>query len=391
MQPARFFTAGGKSRIPWCERWSRPQRQSRRSCLKLEILTMALGIRFYGPLRYRVRIALVLCRSITEAFVVRTFKRRQDPAWNWFAEITTRILRRQLGVAFGMRDVSKARRYLDSFVITSTLPPLIVRNVVRPQFRGSWLLPQNANAQATVLYLHGGGYSFYPRGYADFIKQLALAANSRTFALDYRLSPEHRFPAQLEDALHCYRWLLENAAGSDALVVAGDSAGGNLTLALLLALRDEKIPPPALAIALSPATGLEGLCDCVGTDQHRDWIDQRMLEKWVGWFCGLDQLRDPRVSPVYADLRGLPPIYIQAGRAEILYTGIQAFVEEARKQGADVRFESWDNMTHVFQVFAPHVPQSVEALRRIGEVIRVGTGEKQDATGLAGLNQHVQP
>lgn len=351
---------------------------------------MALGIRFYGPLRYRVRIALVLCRSIAEAFVVRTFKRRQDPAWNWFAEITTRVLRKQLAVAFGMRDVSKARRYLDSCVIRPTLPPLQVRNVVRSQFRGSWVVPQNANARTTVLYLHGGGYSFYPRGYADFIKQFALAANSRTFALDYRLSPEHRFPAQLEDARHCYRWLLENAASPDALVVAGDSAGGNLTLALLLAVRDEKIPPPALAIALSPATGLEGLRNSVDTDQRHDWIDQRMLEKWVGWFCGRDQLRSPLVSPGYADLRGLPPIYIQAGRAEILYPSIQAFVEEARKQGADVRFESWDNMTHVFQVFAPHVPQSIEALRRVGEVIRAGTGEKKYAAGSAGLNQRVQ-
>ena len=251
-------------------------------------------------------------------------------------------------------------------------------------------MPQNANEPTTVLYLHGGGYSFYPCGYADFIKQFALAANSRTFALDYRLSPEHRFPAQLEDALHCYRWLLENAASPDALVVAGDSAGGNLTLALLLALRDEKIPPPALAVVLSPATGLEGLRNSVDTDQRRDWIDQRMLEKWVGWFCGPDQLRSPLVSPGYADLRGLPPIYIQAGRAEILYASIQAFVEEARKQGADVRLESWENMTHVFQLFAPHVPQSIEALRRIGEVIRAGTGEKKDAAGSASLNQRVQ-
>ncbi len=104
----------------------------------------------------------------------------------------------------------------------------------------------------TVLYFHGGGYSFYPQAYAHFIALITLAAKSRTFALDYRLSPEHRFPAQLEDALSAYRWLLEQGVDPARLIFAGDSAGGNLTLALLLAARESKLPLPALAIALSP-------------------------------------------------------------------------------------------------------------------------------------------
>ena len=134
---------------------------------------------------------------------------------------------------------------------------------------------------ATVLYFHGGGYSFYPRAYANFIALITLAAKSRTFALDYRLSPEHRFPAQLEDALNAYRWLLETGVDPDHLVLAGDSAGGNLALALLLAARDSKLPLPALAIALSPPTDFETNHASIVRNQDSDWIDKRMLDQWA--------------------------------------------------------------------------------------------------------------
>ena len=221
----------------------------------------------------------------------------------------------------------------------------------------------------TVLYFHGGGYSFYPRAYANFIALITLAAKSRTFALDYRLSPEHRFPAQLEDALNAYRWLLETGTDPDSLIFAGDSAGGNLALTALLAARDSKLPPPALAIALSPATDIEGKHASVVGDQESDWIDKHMIERWASWFCESSQRRHPLVSPLWADLRGLPPIYIQAGRCEILYDSIQAFAARARSQGAEVVLETWKDMNHVFQMFGPDVPQSAEALRRIEQII----------------------
>jgi epsilon-lactone hydrolase len=277
-------------------------------------------------------------------------------------------LKKQLASAFKMQEVNAARRYLDSLFITFPLRPVAIRDVVLPQFRGSWFVPENVRSRTTLLYLHGGGYSFYPRGYADFIKQIALAVKARTFALDYRLSPEHGFPAQLEDALAAYGWLLDSGAPPDSLVVLGDSAGANLALALLLAARDQKIRLPALAVLLSPPTGFEGAGEAAGR-KHEDWITQSMLRKWVAWFCDSSQFQNPLVSPVYADLRGLPPIYIQAGRAEILYPTIQAFVDRGRTQGANVSLESWEGMTHVFQLFGPGAPQSVEALRRIGEVI----------------------
>ena len=328
---------------------------------------MVARIQFTGPTRYRVRSAAELGQSILEVCSRRMLKGPQRPSWNWFVEVATAMLKRQVRTAFELHDVEEARRYLDSVVIRSpSLSAVNITPLVHEKFRGSWFFPRSADPCLTVLYLHGGGYSFYPHAYASFIALITLAANSRTFALDYRLSPEHRFPAQLDDALNAYRWLLESGLDSEKLVVAGDSAGGNLTLALLLKARDLRLQLPALAIALSPPTNFEN--EIVGTEES-DWIDKRSLLQWRDWFCEPSHRRDPLVSPLRADLRGLPSIYIQAGQAEILYDTIQAFADHARSQEADVVLESWADMPHDFQIFGPDAPQSAEALRRIRQVI----------------------
>jgi monoterpene epsilon-lactone hydrolase len=314
-------------------------------------------------------------------------KGRRQPSWNWLVELNTEVLKKHVTTAFRMSDVAEARSYLDSVVISSpALSGVDITPIVQEKFRGSWFTQKNTEAPATVLYFHGGGYSFYPRAYANFIALITLAAKSRTFALDYRLSPEHRFPAQLEDALNAYRWLLETGTDPDNLIVAGDSAGGNLALTSLLAARDSKLPLPALAIALSPATDIEGKHASVVGDQESDWIDRHMIERWADWFCDSSQRRQPLVSPLWADLRGLPPIYIQAGRSEILYDSIQAFAARARSQGAEAVLETWKDMNHDFQMFGPDVPQSAEALERISEVIafRVRREKTTGAVSTAG-------
>jgi len=310
-----------------------------------------------------------LSQSVLEVSARRAFKGPRLPGWNWFVEVATQMAKRQTLTAFQMADVKEARRYLDSTAISSPeLSEVRIAPVATEKFRGSWFAGRNMESSASVLYLHGGGYSFYPRAYSNFIALITLAAKSRTFALDYRLSPEHRFPAQLEDALNTYRWLLDGGADPDRLMIAGDSAGGNLTLALLLAARESKLPLPALAVVLSPPTDFEA--DVTGKGAF-DWIEKRMLDQWSDWFCDSAERRNPLVSPLRADLRGLPHIYIQAGRAEILYPSIQAFADRAQQQGADVVLETWEDMTHVFQMFGHDSPQSAEALRRIGQVIDV--------------------
>jgi epsilon-lactone hydrolase len=336
---------------------------------------MTARIDFRGPHRYRLRSAAELSQSIFEVSAHRALKGPRLPGWNWFVEVATQVAKRQTLVALQMRDVKNARRYLDSMVINSpALSEVTITPVVQEQFRGSRFacknsgpdLEGNDKLRSTVLYFHGGGYSFYPQAYANFIALITLTAKSRVFALDYRLSPEHRFPAQLEDALNAYRWLLQEGTDPDRLVVAGDSAGGNLTLALVLAIREATLPMPALAVALSPPTDFDP--DHIGKVDF-DWIEKPMLEQWSDWFCDSAERLNPLVSPIWADLRGLPPIYIQAGREEILYASIQAFADHAQQQGADVVLDSWADMTHVFQMFGHDSPQSTEALSRIGQVI----------------------
>jgi epsilon-lactone hydrolase len=333
---------------------------------------MTARLHFRGPARYRLRSAANLSQSVLEVSARRALKGPRLPGWNWYVEVATEVAKRRTHTAFQLGDVKEARRYLDSVVISSReLSAVSITAVVQDKFRGSWFAVKKAEPRVSVLYFHGGGYSFYPHAYAHFIALITLAAKSRTFALDYRLSPEHRFPAQLEDALNAYRWLLQEGTDPQRLIFAGDSAGGNLTLALLLAARDSKLPLPALAIALSPATDFEAnLTDAGRTGKENfDWIDKRMLEVWADWFCVSAERRNPLISPLYADLRGLPPIYIQAGRAEILYPSIQAFADRAREQNADVVLETWEDLTHDFQLFGLDSPPSADALRRIGQVI----------------------
>jgi epsilon-lactone hydrolase len=328
-------------------------------------------IHFSGRLRYRVRNLAVLCRAAFFAGCRRVSKGPRLPGWNWFVEVSTQVLKSELAVAFSMRDISRAREYLDSVVLD--LPPLSKVNVIpvlQDDIHGSWFVPREREPQITLLYLHGGGYSFYPKTHRNLIALVTLAAKSRTFALDYRLSPDHRFPAQLEDAVKAYQWLLGTGTDPNKLVVAGDSAGGNLTLALLLTLRDSGVPLPALGIVLSPATDFTDRRPSLESNEEYDWVDRRMLLEWADWFCDPGEQRNPLVSPIYADLRGLPPIYIQAGGAELLYDSIKAFADCAARQGAGVVLETWPEMNHDFQMFGHCAPQSRQALARIAEVIQ---------------------
>jgi len=341
---------------------------------------MGASLHFRGPAKYRLLSMAEFGESVTEVWVRRMAKGPRRPGWNWFMELATELLKRRMSTVREMTDVQEARRYLDSLEIRlPELDEVDITQVTNERFRGSWFTPRKAEGGATVLYFHGGGYSFYPKAYASFIALVALAAKSRTFALDYSLAPEQRFPVQVREALDAYRWLLENSGDGHSIVVAGDSAGGNLALALLQTLRDLRLPMPMLAIALSPPTDFEMDRAVAVRKADGDWIEMGMLERWADWFCDPEKRRDPLVSPLQADLHGLPPIYLQAGGAELLYDSIRAFADRARREGAEVVLESWADMNHDFQMFGRYVPQSAEALRRVGEMIETRKREVQSA------------
>jgi len=328
------------------------------------------NLKFSGPVRYRFGSAAVLGKATAEVCLRRLLRRQHCPSWNLMAELSTEIAKRQLFAAFQMSDVNDARSYLDSITVDSgVISRVAISKVDEREVRGSWFVPKRTNPEVVILFLHGGGYSFYPRGFYDGLcAMLALSAKARVFALDYPLAPEHRFPAQLINAANAYEWLLATGIHPSHLVVAGDSAGGNLTLSLLLYIRDSKLPPPALAVCLSPATDF-GTTTLETANAELDWITPQMALRWADWFCLPDERNNPLVSPVNADLRGLPPIYIQAGGGEILLASIQQLATEGKRQGADISLEVWADMNHDFQAFGYDVPQSAEALRRFGEVI----------------------
>jgi len=327
-------------------------------------------LEFSGRWQYQLRSALNLYWSTLYISVRRLVKGPLLPNWNWALETSTHFLKTQAAIAFDMPSHADGREYEDSLLFGSPAVSRVKIEPVNSGIKGAWYQPLSETNPVTVLYLHGGGYAYYSKSHQNLIALVTLAAKSRTFALDYRLIPEHPFPAQLDDALAAYRWLLETGVAPERLVVAGDSAGGNLSVALLLSLRDAQLPLPALAICLAPWIDMANSGASMTRNEPYDWIAKRMPERWAEWFCKGADPANPLISPIHADLRGLPPIYIQAGSAEILHDMISTFAERAKAQGASVQLEVWPNMTHDFQAFGDIIPESKEALRRIGEVIQ---------------------
>ena len=330
-----------------------------------------MSIEWHGRLTYRLRGLLVLLWVSLRVTVSRLLHGSKLSEWTWVIETTTTYLRLQERIAFGLPTIAQQREYMDALVVySSELAHMQIEVVEVDGMKGRWFVPRAAASAPVILYLHGGGYAFSIRAHDNLIAFVALAAQARIFALDYRLAPEHPFPAQLEDAQTAYHWLLSSGIDREQIVIAGDSAGGNLALTLLLALHDAQQPLPKLAICLSPWTDMDSSYRSLKENEPYDWIERRMVVRWAEWFCRGTDPQNPLVSPVHADLRGLPPIYIQAGDAELLIDMIRVFVDKAKAQGASVTLEVWKQMNHVFQAYGPIMQQSKEALQRIGEVIQ---------------------
>jgi len=324
----------------------------------------------HGKWKHRLRSLFALYWSLLYVSIRRLARGSLLPNWSWAFESSTHFIRYQTVTAFDMPNHAEGREYENSLVFASPAVAKMKIESVNEPVKGHWYHPKSEIKDITVLYLHGGGYAYYSKAHENLIALVTLAAESKTFALDYRLIPEHPFPAQLDDALTAYRWLLETGVSPERLVVIGDSAGGNLTLALLLALRNSKSTLPALGVCIAPWTDVENSGNSLKANEPFDWVEKRMTLQWAEWLCKNSNPRDPIVSPINADLRGLPPIYIQAGGAEILYDMIQAFYDKAQAQGANVKLDVWQHMNHDFQAFGDLMPESKEALMRIGQVIK---------------------
>ncbi|HEX7932524.1 MAG TPA: alpha/beta hydrolase [Paraburkholderia sp.] len=246
--------------------------------------------------------------------------------------------------------------------------------------RGEWLEPAGG-AQSTVLYCHGGGYYFCsPRSHRSIVFGLATRANASVFSLDYRLAPEHRFPAALDDAIAAYRQLLSSGTPPESIVIAGDSAGGGLALATLVALRDAGDPLPAGGLLFSPWTDLAATgASIVDNDGADPMFSGPAIARAAKVYLGETSATHPYASPLYADLRGLPPLFMMAGSTEVLLDDSRRVAANARAAGVDCELEVWEKMPHVWPIFAPFIPEANRALDGAAAFVRRVTGRAVNA------------
>ena len=234
----------------------------------------------------------------------------------------------------------------------------------------------DSDSERVLLYVHGGGYVMGSvESHRCLLERLAVAIRGRVLALDYRLAPETPFPAPVEDTLAAYRWLLATGSRASKIAIGGDSAGGGLTLSALVAIRDAGLELPACGTPISPWTDMEGTGDSMKTRADVDPMVQKaaIIDLGQTYLAGSDP-KDPKASPLYSDLSGLPPLLIQVGDCETLLDDTTRIEPRLTNAGVDVTVEVWDEMIHVWHLFAPMLDKGQEAINRIGEFIMGHTG-----------------
>jgi acetyl esterase/lipase len=210
-----------------------------------------------------------------------------------------------------------------------------------------------------------------PASHRNLVAHICACGEARALSLDYRLAPEHPFPAALEDTVEAYRYLRRSGVAAERIAIIGDSAGANLALAALINLRDAVDPLPAAAVCISPPTDLTGGSESLQTRARLDpMLRLETVVPFLRAYVGGSLPRDPLISPLWADLHGMPPLLIHVGSHEILHDDAVRFAEKAKEAGVDVRLEVWDQLWHVWHASVPHVPEAREAIRCIGRFLR---------------------
>ncbi len=235
---------------------------------------------------------------------------------------------------------------------------------------GRWVCAPDVREDVTLLYFHGGGYVMGSLDtHTELMGRLSRVCRARVLGVDYRLAPEHVFPAAVEDGVAAYLWLIDQGCTPARIILGGDSAGGGLVLATLLSLRDQKQPMPSGAFLFSPWTDLTASGESATSRAEADPMIKlpALLEIAETYYAGADPT-DPLVSPVFASLKGLPPLLIQVGDAELLLDDASRLADNARRDGVIARYQVWERAFHVFQA-APHLPEATEALENVQQFV----------------------
>lgn len=339
-----------------------------------------------GRFQHKVRSLVIFLWILARVVMCRIVGRPMVPEWSPVFEHFTLFLRAQFNHAFALEDIRESRAYFDSFYFApDKIPAVDIRPTGTDEPRGDWFIPHHRKSDTTMLYCHGGGYTFYAAVTRQFIALLAEKLGITIFVPDYRLTPEHPHPAQIDDGIAAYRFLLQQKISPDRLMVGGDSAGGHLALMLLVKLRESGLPQPRLAIAISPWTdvGRRGASQ-FGNDPY-DLVQGYMTLQFAKWLKGGHPYTDAELSPIGRNLRDLAPIYLQAGGKEILVDMIRDFAQAVKVQGGQVRLDVWEHMNHEFHAYGDDLPESAEALDRIGKAMAwsVGSIGRKDFPALA--------
>lgn len=296
------------------------------------------------------------------------------------------VLRRTLKKQFDhIGDVAEFRDKMASAGGLSTKTPdnVFVSEVNVPSASGSsvtceWVQMEQVSTKPVLIYLHGGGYIFGGLdSHRDIAWRLAEAGDVRVLLVDYRLAPENPFPAALEDSIECYKWLLTSGISPDQVAIGGDSAGGGLAVATLVNIKNLGLPMPNCAILLSPWTDLSASGDSVKANAESDvMLTPSALKVMADNYLGDRDRKAPLASPLFADLSGLPAIFIQASESEILLSDAQRLVTRILAAGGEVKLETWPKMPHVWQVLAARIPEGKAAIIKLGEFLKVRLTEK---------------
>lgn len=273
-------------------------------------------------------------------------------------------------------DVAQSRaRFEKTAVFLGGAPDAKVEKVDAGGVPSEWVMAPGCDMSRAILYLHGGGYAI---GSLNTHRRLAYdisaASAAKVLLIDYRLAPEHPFPAAVDDAAASWRWLLQQGFAANRMAIAGDSAGGGLTIATLVNLRDKNLGLPACAVAISPWVDLEGVGNSMTTRSAQDPMVQKDGLLWMAkmYLNGKDP-RTPLAAPLHADLKGLPPTLVQVGTAETLLDDGIRIAEKMHAAGVDARLAIWPNMLHVFPLFAPILSEGRDGCIEIGTFIRSKT------------------
>lgn len=331
-----------------------------------------------GRWSHRWRSLATLIGTAAGVMARRAMGRPLVPQWSAMFEIGTLFYRRQFNHALALPDIAEGRAYFDSLVsVVDAKPDVDIRPSAATEPHGDWFIPRGHASALTLLYFHGGGYAFYGAVSRHFIAMLAQWLQVPIFAPHYRLTPEHPHPAQLDDGIAAYRFLLSSGVAANRLVVGGDSAGGHLALMLVARLMALDLPQPALVFGLSPWTdiGRRGVSQ-FGNDRY-DMVQGWQTLQYGEWLKRGTACSDAELSPIHQNFRGVAPVYLQAGGKEILVDMIRDFARALRAQGASVRLDVWEHMTHEFHAYGDTMAQSREAIA----CIRAAMAWATDATG----------